>query len=79
MLEGIQKQVGPDVTVFYDRGLPTVTDLATRNAISRRKRRGQPGLKVETFENADLSGRRRLRSAVRNINDAGTNWESIDG
>jgi beta-glucosidase len=76
-LEGIQKQVGPDVMVFYDRGLPTVNDLARMTAFQTEADGGQPGLKMETFENADLSGAPSSTRTVRNINNAGTNWESL--
>ena len=76
-LEGIQKQVGPDVMVFYDRGLPTVNDLAKMTAFQTEADGGQPELKLETFENADLSGAPSSTRTVRNIDNAGTNWESF--
>lgn len=76
-VEGIQKQVGPDVTVFYDRGLPTMMELAQRTVFQTEADGGQPGLKLETFDNADLSGTPSSTRAARNINNAGTNWESL--
>jgi beta-glucosidase len=76
-VEGIQKQVGPDVTVFYDRGLPTMMELAQRTVFQTEADGGQPGLKLETFDNADLSGTPSSTRAARNINNAGTNWESF--
>jgi beta-glucosidase len=76
-VEGIQKQVGPDVTVFYDRGLPTMMELAQRTVFQTEADGGQPGLKLETFDNADLSGTPSSTKDVHNINNAGTNWESF--
>jgi beta-glucosidase len=76
-VEGVQKQVGPDVTVFYDRGLPTMMELAQRTVFQTEADGGQPGLKLETFDNADLSGAPSSTKVARNINGAGTNWESF--
>jgi beta-glucosidase len=74
-LEGIQKAAGPSVTVLYDRGLPTVTDLARATAFQTEAEGGKPGLKLETFNNADLSGSPESTGEVHNLNDKGTSWE----
>ncbi len=76
-LEGIQHFVGPDVTVYYDRGLPTVTELARDTAFQTAPDGGKPGVKLETFDNADLSGSPSSTREVRNINDDGMSWESL--
>ncbi len=41
-LEGIQKIAGPDVTVFYDRGLPAVADLARMTQFYTEAEGGKP-------------------------------------
>jgi beta-glucosidase len=74
-LEGIQKAAGPNVTVLYDRGLPTMLELARGTRFQTDAEGGKPGLKVETFDNANLSGTPSSSREVRNINDAGTSWE----
>jgi beta-glucosidase len=74
-LEGIQKLVGPNVTVFYDRGLPTVTELARATSFQTEAEAGKRGVKLETFDNADLSGSPSSTREVPNINTAGTSWE----
>jgi beta-glucosidase len=76
-LEGIQKLVGSNVTVFYDRGLPTVTDLARATAFQTEPEGGKPGVKVETWDNAELSGTPVSTREVHNINDLGTSWETF--
>lgn len=76
-LEGIQKLVGPNVTVFYDRGLPTLTELARATAFETDPDGGKPGVKLETFQNANLSGPPVSTREVRNINDGGTSWETF--
>lgn len=76
-LEGIQNVVGPNVTVYYDRGLPTVTDLARATVFQTAPDGGKPGVKLETFENVDQSGAPASSREVRNINDGGVSWETF--
>jgi len=74
-LEGIQQMAGPNVTVLYDRGLPTVTELARATVFQTEAEGGKAGMKQETFENSELSGAPVATAEVRNINDQGTSWE----
>ena len=76
-LEGIQKLLGPDVTVYYDRGLPTVTELARATEFQTAASGGQPGLTVETFGNTQLSGTPVSTKNTHHVNDEGMSWESI--
>ncbi len=76
-LEGIQKLLGHDVTVYYDRGLPTVTELARSTEFQTAATGGQPGLTVETFGNTSLSGTPASTKNTHHINDEGMSWESI--
>jgi beta-glucosidase len=76
-LEGIQKYLGPNVTVYYDRGLPTVAELAREAKFQTEADGGKPGVKLETFNNGDLSGAPASTREVRNINDLGTSWETF--
>jgi beta-glucosidase len=76
-LEGIQNLVGPDVTVLYDRGLPSVTELARDTRYYTEAEGGKAGLTLETFENNDLSGPPASTREVRNINDGGLSWEAM--
>ena len=74
-LEGIQRFVGPNVTVYYDRGLPTVAELARATPFHVEAEGGKAGVRLETFENADLTGSPSSTRDVRNINDEGVGWE----
>lgn len=47
-LEGISAFVGSGITVYYDRGLPTLADLAKQTNFVTEAKNGQPGFKVET-------------------------------
>ena len=76
-LEGIQKIVGPDVTVFYDRGVPAVADLARMTRFTTDASGGKPGVTVETYNNLDVSGTPVSARVVRNINDLGMSWEAL--
>ena len=76
-LEGIQKIAGPDVTVFYDRGLATVPDLARDTHLSTDADGKKPGATLDTFQNLDLSGTPKSTRVVRNINDLGMSWETL--
>jgi beta-glucosidase len=73
-VEGIQKIAGPDVTVFYDRGLPAVADLARMTQFYTEAEGGGPGVTVETFNNLDVSGTPASTRVARSINDPGMPW-----
>jgi beta-glucosidase len=76
-VEGIQKIVGQDVTVFYDRGLPSVPDLARRTRFTIDAEGQKPGVTEETFNNLDASGTPVSTRVVQNINDLGMSWEAL--
>jgi beta-glucosidase len=76
-VEGIQKVAGQDVTVFYDRGLPSVPDMARMTRFYTEADGGKPGVTVDTFNNLDLSGTPVSTRVARNINDLGMSWEVL--
>ena len=76
-LEGIQRLLGPDAVVYYDRGVPTVTELARATEFQTAATGGQPGVTVETFGNTELSGTPVSTRVTHHINDDGMSWESI--
>jgi beta-glucosidase len=78
-LEGISGYLGTSVNVLYDRGLPTIIDLARDTKFVTESTGSQPGLKLETFTNKDLSGPPATTSTARRINDPGVSWESFMG
>ena len=55
-LEGIEKYLGDDVKVYYQRGIPTLSDMARHTNFSMDAENQQSGLKFELFKNTDLEG-----------------------
>jgi beta-glucosidase len=78
VVEGISSYVGAGGTVYYDRGLPTVADLADATDFVTSPQGGEAGLKLEVFSNADLSGAPASTQTVRHINDPGTSWGELN-
>jgi beta-glucosidase len=70
-LEGITAYVGSSATVYYDRGLPSIDDLARVTDFVTEPQNGQPGLKLEAFHNKDLSGAPAASTVTAHINNAG--------
>ena len=78
-LEGITHALGDSVTVFYDRGLPTISALAHATDFTTESTGGKPGLTMEVYPNAKLSGPPKERSTLEHLNIAGISWDSISG
>jgi len=78
ILDGISNLLGTKATVYYQRGLPTITQLAADTNFVTEEQNGQRGLKFEVFENADLSGTPVSTGTMPHINRAGTTWDDID-
>ncbi len=76
-LEGISAYVGSGVNVLYERGVPTVAEAARSTDFVTEQENGKPGLKMETFQNGELSGDPVSTAVAMHINYAGTNWESL--
>jgi beta-glucosidase len=55
-LEGIVNYVGNRAEVYYERGIPTLEEMAKQTEFSTEATGGQPGIKAEFFPNPDLSG-----------------------
>ncbi len=76
-LEGLTDALGNTATVFYDRGLPTISELAHTTNFTTESTGGKPGLTMEVYGNEKLSGQPKQRSTVEHLNIAGTSWDSI--
>lgn len=55
-LEGIASYLGANVKVTYDRGIPSLQDMAKMTQFTTEASGGKKGLKAEIFTNLDLSG-----------------------
>ncbi|HEU5340092.1 beta-glucosidase H [Edaphobacter sp.] len=77
-LEGLTAYLGSGATVYYDRGLPTLTDLARDTSFVTEANGGEPGLKLETFPSLDLTGTP-TTAVVEHINSSGQPGEAMPG
>ena len=77
-LEGLTDALGRTATVFYDRGVPQISELAKATEFTTESTNGKPGLTLETFHNHDLSGQPASTSVVDHINTSGISWDLMD-
>jgi beta-glucosidase len=77
VLEGIGTYVGKGATVYYDRGVPTLTDLARETHFMTQASGGEKGVTVEFYTNANLSGTPTETKVEHFINTAGVGWETL--
>jgi beta-glucosidase len=67
-MEGLSDALGTAGKVYYHRGLPSLARLANATSFTTEATGGKPGLTVETFEKADLSGPVASTRTERHIN-----------
>jgi beta-glucosidase len=77
LLEGIGAEMGTAGSVLYDRGLPTVMEVARQTEFTTEPSGGKPGITVETFSNRELSGAPVSNTVTRHIDSAGITWETM--
>jgi len=70
-LEGISNEVGASTTVLYNRGVPTLSHLASATEFTTEAKGGKPGLTLEAFNNLDLSGAPASKTITRHAVLAG--------
>jgi beta-glucosidase len=78
ILQGIGDYIGTAATVYYERGIPKMIDLATSTEFFTAAQDGERGLKLETFPNGDLSGSPASTQKVHDLNFVGRSWEDFD-
>ncbi len=76
-VEGISNALGASVNVLYERGLPTLSQLAVLTDFTQSASGGEKGLKVDTFLNGDVSGTPEHSATASHINASGTSWSSL--
>ena len=79
VLEGIGNFLGSSSPIYYERGLPTMTDLARTTDFMTAAQGGERGVTVEVFPNTKLEGTPKSTSRLNHINVTGTSWESFAG
>ena len=55
-LQGIAKEVGSSVPTYYDRGIPSLSELAAGTEFTSAPANGAPGLRGEYFSGGNLQG-----------------------
>ncbi len=76
-LEGLENGFGPQTNIFYDRGLPSVEDVARATTFTTAPNGDKPGLTREIFANANLDGTPLLSGVVEHLNSSGMDIEAI--
>ncbi len=79
ILQGISSLIGPEVAVYYERGLPKFVDLASATDFVTAAENGKPGVSLESFDNAELSGTPTSSRVARHINEKGHSWQDFAG
>jgi beta-glucosidase len=79
VLQGISNFLATSSTVYYERGLPTLTEIARTTEFVTAPQDGKPGITVELFQNLDLSGPPKSTGVMNHINVTGTTRESFGG
>ena len=82
-LEGLSNALGPAVNVLYQRGIPTLSELAQATEFkTAADATGQPGLRVEYFKGEDLKGDAAVTRTERYVNfgrDSGSGLSFPEG
>ena len=77
IVEGLAHLLGSSATVYYEPGLPSLAELVSKTNFSTETQGGAAGLKLEIFDNDDLSGSPRSTQVVRHINNSGFSWDTL--
>jgi len=77
VLQGISSFLGPNRTVYYDRGLPSLVELAGKTEFVNAAENGKPGVSVEIFDNPILSGTPVSTKILQHIDSASLTWEAF--
>ena len=67
-LEGIANSVPPSVPVYYDSGVPSLSEMAEATTFSVAPQNGAVGLQAEYFANPDFQGIPYLARVEKNVN-----------
>jgi len=67
-LEGLAQYLGDSAKVYYDRGIPSYGEMADATNFSQDAAGKQPGLKLEVFNNPNLSGKLAVNRTADHIN-----------
>jgi beta-glucosidase len=67
-LEGLSNTLGPPVKVLYQRGIPSLGEMAEATNFTTAASNGQPGLRAEYFKTEDVQGTPAVTRTERYVN-----------
>jgi beta-glucosidase len=67
-LEGLSNALGPSVRVLYQRGIPSLSEMAEATSFTNAAANGQPGLRAEYFKTEDMQGAPVVTRSERHVN-----------
>jgi beta-glucosidase len=76
-LQGISSFLGSSAKVFYEAGLPSMERAAAATEFVTEAQNGQPGLRLEFFQNTGLSGTPAYTRVVPHLDDPGTTYGDL--
>ncbi len=74
---GVADRAGANISVLYDRGLPTMNEIANRTKLSTAAVNGKPGVTLETFPNTDLAGTPQSTATVPHVKLDGPSLKTL--
>jgi beta-glucosidase len=77
VVEGLAHFLGDSAVVYYEPGLPSLQELVSATNFVTEPQGGQAGLKMEKFDNGDLSGSPESIQVVKHINNVGFSWDTL--
>jgi beta-glucosidase len=77
IVEGLARFLGQSSVVYYEPGLASLQELVSVTSFLTEPQGAQAGLKLEEFDNGDLSGSPQRVQFVKHINSAGFSWDSL--
>ena len=77
VLEGLGHVVGDSAVIYCETGVPSLQQLVSATNFVTEAQGGQAGLKLQKFDNADLSGSPQSVQIVRGISNTGFSWDSL--
>jgi beta-glucosidase len=77
VLGGLRHVLGNFAVVHCEPGLPSLRELVAAANFVTEAEGGEPGLKMERSDNADLSGAPQSTQVVRRISYSGFSWNSL--
>ena len=67
-LEGLSNTLGPSVKVLYDRGIPSISEMADATNFTTAATNGKPGLTAEYFKGEELQGQPAVTRTEMHVN-----------